>query len=171
LEFNLFTELMKFSSTTKSVTNSTLFKTSRKHRYLLFSRSLHNFHKRESSWIIFFLSNALYFCASPGFSYLVSFITEHCCLNKHLHRMGLTTSPVCASCQLKEETALYFVFVCSTLAALKTCIFCKSIMNASEFAGLSASTILRFAFQSGVLKTSHWHIYLFNMYVVFLFLF
>jgi hypothetical protein len=40
---------------------------------------------------------------------MVYFIKGHCCLNKHLHRMGLTTSPVCASCQLEKETTLHFV--------------------------------------------------------------
>jgi hypothetical protein len=37
--------------------------------------------------------------------------------------MELTTSPVCASCQLEKETALHFVCVCLTLATLKTRIF------------------------------------------------
>jgi hypothetical protein len=38
---------------------------------------------------------------------LVSLITGHCYLNKHLHRMGLATSPVCASYQLGEGTSFY----------------------------------------------------------------
>jgi hypothetical protein len=63
--------------------------------------------------------------------------------------MGLVTSPVCASFQLEEETALHFVCVCLTLATLKTRIFGKPIMNASEFTEVSASEILQFAFQSG----------------------
>jgi hypothetical protein len=33
---------------------------------------------------------------------LVSLITGHCCLNKHLHRMRLATSPVCASYQMES---------------------------------------------------------------------
>jgi hypothetical protein len=88
---------------------------------------------------------------------LVSLITGHCCLNKHLHRMGLATSPVCASCQLEEETALHFVCVCPTLATLRTRIFGRPIINASEFTDVSASAILRFAFQSGRLETNRWH--------------
>jgi hypothetical protein len=48
---------------------------------------------------------------------LVSLITGHCCLNKHLHRMGLATNPVCASCQLEEEPAFHFVCVCPTLTS------------------------------------------------------
>jgi hypothetical protein len=67
--------------------------------------------------------------------------------------MGLATSPVCASRQLKEET-LHFVCVCPTLATLRTRIFGKPIMNASEFTEVLASAILRFAFQSGRLETN-----------------
>jgi hypothetical protein len=48
---------------------------------------------------------------------LVSLITGYCCFNKHLH------SPVCASCQWEEETALHFVYVCPIFATLITRIF------------------------------------------------
>jgi hypothetical protein len=37
-------------------------------------------------------------CKQPN----TSWVTGHCCLNKHLHRMGLATSRVCTSCQLEE---------------------------------------------------------------------
>jgi hypothetical protein len=77
---------------------------------------------------------------------LVSLKTGHFCLNKHLHKMGLKTSSLRASWQLEEETALHFVCVCPTLATLRTRIFGKLIMNASEFAEVSASAILQFAF-------------------------
>jgi hypothetical protein len=85
------------------------------------------------------------------FSILVSLITGHCCINKHLHMMGMTTSPVCVSCQLEEETALHFMCVCPTFATLRTSTFGKPIIIASEFTDSSASTILRFALQSGKL--------------------
>jgi hypothetical protein len=68
--------------------------------------------------------------------------------------MGLTTSPVCASCQLEEDTALHFECVCLNLATLRIRIFGKPIMNALEFTEVSASAILRFAFQSGRLEIS-----------------
>jgi hypothetical protein len=85
---------------------------------------------------------------------LIYLIIGHCRFNKHLHSMGLATSPVCASCQLEEETALHFVCVCPTLPTLRTRIFGKPIINASEFAEVLASTILRFAFQGGRLETN-----------------
>jgi hypothetical protein len=89
---------------------------------------------------------------------LVSLITGYCCLDRHLLRMGLTTSSVCASWQLEEQTAIHFVWcVCPTLATLRTHIFRKPIMNATEFTEVSASVIMRFAFQIGRLETNLWH--------------
>jgi hypothetical protein len=102
--------------------------------------------------------NTSWVCLKKQLWILVFIITRrHCCLNKHLHRMGLTTSPVCASCELEEETALHFVCGCPTLATLRTYIFGKPIMNASEFTEISASAILRFAVQSGRLEKNFWH--------------
>jgi hypothetical protein len=100
-----------------------------------------------------------YFMSLPKkqFRILVSLITGHCCLNKHIHRMELTASPLCGSCQLQEETALHFVCVCSTLSILRTSILGKPIMNALEFVDVLASAILQFAFQSGRLETNLWH--------------
>jgi hypothetical protein len=72
---------------------------------------------------------------------LFSLLTGHYCLNKHLHRMGLTTSPVHLA-NWKRKRTLHFV----TLATFRTRIFGKPIINASEFAEVSASTNLRFAF-------------------------
>jgi hypothetical protein len=61
--------------------------------------------------------------------------------------MGLAICPVCASCQYEKETALHFVCGRPTLATLRTRIFGKPIMYASEFAEFPASAILWFAFQ------------------------
>jgi hypothetical protein len=57
--------------------------------------------------------------------------------------MGLTTSSICVSCQLEEETF-------PTFTKLRKRIFGKPIIYASEFTEASASAILRFAFQSGL---------------------
>jgi hypothetical protein len=61
-------------------------------------------------------------------------------VNKHPDRMGLTTSPVCASCQFEVEMALHFVCVSLTLATLRIRIFGKPIMNVSEFVEVSSSS-------------------------------
>jgi hypothetical protein len=94
------------------------------------------------------------------------------CFNKHLHRMGLTTNPVYASCQLEEETALHFLCVCPTFATLKTRISGQPIINASEFAEVSASAILQIASQNGRLETNLWHVnFCFYLFPQSLFLF
>jgi hypothetical protein len=83
--------------------------------------------------------NTAWVCLKKKIKIPVSLITGNCCLNKHLHRMGLTTSSVCASCQLEEETALHFVCVCPTLATLRT--------------RMRTPVILLFAFQNGRLES------------------
>jgi hypothetical protein len=89
---------------------------------LSFGLNIRSCKQPNTSWVCLKYSSEFWFLLSRGG-----------CLNKHLHRMGLATSPVCASCQLEEETALHFVCVCPTLATLRTRIFGKPIMNASEF--------------------------------------
>jgi hypothetical protein len=82
--------------------------------------------------------------------------TSWVCLNKNLRKMRLRTNPLCVSCELEEKTALHFVCVCLTVTIMRTRIFGKPIMNAMEIAEVSASAILRFAFQSGKLETNLW---------------
>jgi ribonuclease HI len=80
---------------------------------------------------------------------LVSLITGHCCLNSHLHKMELTSSPICGACSIEAESAFHFLCVCPTLAILRTRVMGKPIINALEFKEIPASDILRFASLSG----------------------
>jgi hypothetical protein len=80
---------------------------------------------------------------------LVSLITGHCCLNSHLHKMGLTSSPICGACSIEAESAFHFLCVRPYLAILRTRIMGKPIINELEFSGILASDILRFASLSG----------------------
>jgi hypothetical protein len=98
--------------------------------------------------------NTSWGCLKKQLKILVSLITRHCCLNKHLHKMTLTTSPVCTSCQLEKETAIHFVCVSVRLLLHWEHAFLASLL---EFTEASASAILRFAFQSGRLEANLWH--------------
>jgi hypothetical protein len=84
-------------------------------QFKLFGLNTQIFKQPNTSWVM----------PKKQFRILVSLITEHRCLNKHLNRMGLATNLVYASCQLEEETALHFLCVCPTLATLRTRIFGK----------------------------------------------
>jgi hypothetical protein len=68
--------------------------------------------------------------------------------------MKLITSPFRASCQLEKDTVLHFLCVCTTLAILRTRIFGKPLMNASEFAEVLEFSILRFVSQIGRFGTN-----------------
>jgi hypothetical protein len=80
---------------------------------------------------------------------LISLLTRHVRLSKHLHRMGRLSDPTCAACYIEEESALHFICVCPTLANLKTQILGKPILSVSEYEGMSAGSFVQFAEKNG----------------------
>jgi hypothetical protein len=80
---------------------------------------------------------------------LVSLITGHCCLNSHLHKMGLKPSPTCGACSIEAESAFHFLCVCPALANLRSRVMGKPIVPVSDIPEIPPSTILRFASESG----------------------
>jgi hypothetical protein len=85
---------------------------------------------------------------------LIGLLTGHVRLNKHLHRiMGLLSDATCAACGIEEDSTLHFICVCSTLANLRTQIFCKPILRVSEYEGMSAGSFVQFAGKSGRFET------------------
>jgi hypothetical protein len=78
-------------------------------------------------------------------------------LNKHFHRMGLLSDPICAACSTEEESAcsaLHFICVCSTLASLRTQIFGKPILSVSKYEGMSAGSFMQFGPRAEVFFTT-----------------
>ena len=47
--------------------------------------------------------------------------TQHIALNKHLHRIGATTTPACPLCNHPEESVDHHLYHCAPLADLRTC--------------------------------------------------
>jgi hypothetical protein len=84
---------------------------------------------------------------------LIGLLTGHVRLNKHLHRMGLVSDPICVACGIEEESALHFICVCPTLANLRTQIFGKPILSVSEYEEKSAGSFVQFAEKSGRFET------------------
>jgi hypothetical protein len=80
---------------------------------------------------------------------LIGLLTRHVRFNKHLRRMGLLSDPTCATCGIVEESALNFICVCPTLPNLRTQIFGKLILSASEYEKMSASSFVQFTEKSG----------------------
>jgi hypothetical protein len=74
-------------------------------------------------------------------------------LNKYLHGIGLLLDPTCAACGVEEESALPFIYMCSTLTNLKTQIFGKPILSVSEYEEMSAGIFVQFAENSGRFET------------------
>jgi hypothetical protein len=84
---------------------------------------------------------------------LIGLLTGDVRLNKHLHKIGLLSDPTCAACGIEEESALHFICVCPTLANLRTQIFGKSILSASEYEEISAGSFEQYAEKSGRFAT------------------
>jgi hypothetical protein len=84
---------------------------------------------------------------------LIGLITGHVRLKKHLHRMGLLSDPTCATCGIKEESALHCICVCPTLTNLRTQIFDKPILSASKHKDMLAGLFVQIAKKSGRFET------------------
>jgi hypothetical protein len=84
---------------------------------------------------------------------LIALLTGHVRLNEPLHRMGPLSDPTCAACDIKEESVLYFICVCPTLAKLRTQIFGKLILSISEYEGMLAGSFVQFSEKSGRFET------------------
>lgn len=69
-------------------------------------------------------------------------ITGHAPLNKHLHTIGMTDSPLCRGCFVTEETAAHVILECEAVAPQRLQILgtVRSLREACE----SPSKILRF---------------------------
>jgi hypothetical protein len=84
---------------------------------------------------------------------LIGLLTGHVRLNKHLLGMGLLSDPTYAACGIEEKSTLHFMYVYPTLANLRTQIFGKPILSASEYQEISAGSFVKFAEKSGRFET------------------
>ncbi|KAG1765895.1 hypothetical protein EDD22DRAFT_774520, partial [Suillus occidentalis] len=56
---------------------------------------------------------------------LIQLCTGHILLNKHLHRISKSPSPLCPSCKKQEESVHHFLLSCPTYARHHTIIKAK----------------------------------------------
>jgi ribonuclease HI len=71
-------------------------------------------------------------------------LTGHCRLNRHLHIMGLSTSPMCRLCEEEEETPSHILSSCPALTYLRWQIFGLTIVPIEELVNLSLKKIVTF---------------------------
>lgn len=60
---------------------------------------------------------------------IISVITGHCCLDKHLFNMKISASPICYRCGLEEETVARFFCICPTDNSLRNNILKNHQIN------------------------------------------
>ncbi len=73
----------------------------------------------------------------PELRCLVGVITGHFYFNKHLHKMGISSSPICERCGEFEETAYHLVCICPRLSKRRFKIFGDYFISDSKFRVLS----------------------------------
>ena len=82
-------------------------------------------------------------------SIVVSLITGHVRLNKHMHVLGIRDDPDCDRCGGGAETAMHFLCTCSGYGDLRRTIFGNERLIASETITSNLSRIFAFAQRSG----------------------
>jgi len=75
---------------------------------------------------------------------LISYLSGHCCLNYHLHKMNLIPDPECRLCRDDDETALHILCECEALCRLRLSYFKKPFLVADELRSISFKDILAF---------------------------
>jgi hypothetical protein len=92
-------------------------------------------------------------------SKLVGLITEHCPLNKHVHKMGLTDEPICNACGMTYLSAFHLLCGCPSLITLRMRKFSKPMLGVEEYESASVSALLRFTLASGRFTVTPWFVH------------
>ena len=71
-------------------------------------------------------------------------ITGHSTLNEHLHKMGLTSSPLCSKCRKANKTRDHFLMECEAFERLRYMELGKSNLSQEDLKDLSLKKILAF---------------------------
>ena len=63
---------------------------------------------------------------------ITSLLTGHNTLRRHLHLMGLTSSPICSICGAEDETSAHFLCECEALASLRQVYVCSFFLDPED---------------------------------------
>ncbi|XP_031341087.1 uncharacterized protein LOC116169197 [Photinus pyralis] len=78
--------------------------------------------------------------------------TGHCCLNKHLHNMGLTDSPLCRGCGEESETPHHVICLCEAYTKARERLLGNEKITQEEVAKIHPTKILDFIKDTGILE-------------------
>jgi ribonuclease HI len=83
---------------------------------------------------------------------LLSVLTGHCALNRHLHLMGKVQSPTCPKCELEEETAHHFVGTCPAYTRARFHHYGKATLTVEDRRDSSLKSLVAFIKRTGRLN-------------------
>ena len=74
----------------------------------------------------------------------IGFITGHCKLNKHLHRMGLSTDSSCKKCHEQEETPIHLLTTCPAPETARKVHFGTANISEQDVSSKNIKKIMNF---------------------------
>ena len=79
---------------------------------------------------------------------LTQILTGHANLNRHLHIMGLSDTPLCSKCEEEEETVQHYISICPYYSRIRHSIFGQHTIPIDELQYLKHGQILLFITES-----------------------
>ena len=82
---------------------------------------------------------------------VISLLTEHNTLRRHLYIMGLSNNPTCGKCGTEEEISVHILCECGALASLRHTHLRSFFLDPEDVRKLSVRAIWKFAKGTGLL--------------------
>jgi len=82
---------------------------------------------------------------------VIGLLNGHNTLSRHSYVMGLSNNPTCRKCGTKEETSVYILCECETLASLRHTHLGSFFLDPKDIRKLSIGAIWNFAKGTGFL--------------------
>ena len=83
---------------------------------------------------------------------ITGLITGHCNLNKHMHRLGIKTSPLCRGCLEEDETPVHLLSECEAYNSSREAHFDKQKLSKEELSTIPWQKILDFMQETDLLQ-------------------
>jgi hypothetical protein len=81
---------------------------------------------------------------------VIGLLTGHSTLRRHLHRLGLTDSPLCRTCGVEEETSDHILCKCEALAAFSHVYQGSFSLELEDIQSISLGAICNFSKDMGL---------------------
>jgi hypothetical protein len=82
---------------------------------------------------------------------VISLLTGHKTLRRHLHIMGLSNNPICRKCGTEEETSVHVLCECEALASHRYTYQFSFFLEPEDIRVLGVGAIWNFATRTGLL--------------------